>query len=262
MSESVGSLSLTSKVALVTGAARGIGRSVALTLARHGADVVVTDIHGDAALLDAVVHDVAQLGRRSLAVTADLVRKEQVDRLVGTAVSELGRVDILVNNAGVHSYPSPLLTVTETEWDRVLDINVKGPLFTSQAVLPHMVERGSGVIVNIASDSAFDVIPDEGPYGISKIALVRMSSYFAKELAGKGVRVNALAPGWVRTRLTEQFMTDPALLEALLNGVPCRRVAEPDDIAGVVVFLASDLANYVNGHCLVVDGGRIAGVPA
>lgn len=262
MSESVGSLSLASKVALITGAARGIGRSIALALARHGADVVITDIHGDATLLDAVAREAAQLGRRSLAVTADLAHKQQVDGLVGTAVSELGRVDILVNNAGVHSYPSPLLTVTETEWDRVLGINVKGPLFTSQAVLPHMIKRGSGVIVNIASDSAFDVIPDEGPYGISKIALVRMSSYFAKELAGKGVRVNSLAPGWVRTRLTEQFMTDPTSLEALLNGVPCRRVAEPDDIAGVVVFLASDLANYVNGHCLVVDGGRIAGVPA
>jgi NAD(P)-dependent dehydrogenase (short-subunit alcohol dehydrogenase family) len=159
-------------------------------------------------------------------------------------------------------YPSPLLTVSESDWDLVMAVNVKGPLFTCQAVLPHMIERGSGAIVNIASDSAFDVVVDEGPYGISKIALVRMSSYFARELAGKGVRVNSLAPGWVKTRLTDEFFADPDASRAILDEVPARRVAEPADIAGVVVFLASDLANYVNGHCIVVDGGRIAGVPA
>ena len=182
--------------------------------------------------------------------------------MVHSALQQLGRVDILVNNAGIHLYPSPLLTVSELDWDKVMAVNVKGPLFTCQAALPHMIERGSGSIVNIASDSAFDVIANEGPYGISKIALVRMSSYLAKELAGTGVRVNSLAPGWVQTRLTDEFFANPDTARAILDGVPARRVADPADIAGVVIFLASDLSNYVNGHCIVVDGGRIAGVPA
>ena len=255
-------ISLIGKVAVVTGAAQGIGRSVAITLARRGANVVVTDLPGEAALLEAVASEIEQLGRRARAFTADLASKTQVDELVSSALQQFVRIDILVNNAGIHMYPSPLLTVSESDWDKVMAVNVKGPLFTCQAVLPHMTERGSGAIVNIASDSAFDVIVDEGPYGISKIALVRMSSYFARELAGKGVRVNSLAPGWVKTRLTDEFFADPDAARAILDGVPARRVADPADIAGVVVFLASDLANYVNGHCIVVDGGRIAGVPA
>jgi 2-deoxy-D-gluconate 3-dehydrogenase len=255
-------LSLIGKVAVVTGAAQGLGRSVAITLARRGADVVVTDLPGERASLQAVASEIERLGRRAQVFTADLANKGQIDELASSAVQQLGGIDILVNNAGIHMYPSPLLTVSESDWDKVMAVNVKGPLFTCQAVLPHMIDRGSGSIINIASDSAFDVIVDEGPYGISKIALVRMSSYFARELAGKGVRVNSLAPGWVKTRLTEEFFADPDAARAILDGVPARRVADPADIAGVVVFLASDLANYVNGHCIVVDGGRIAGVPA
>ena len=254
--------SLAGKVALVTGAAQGIGRSVAIALAEQGADVAVTDLPGEAALLEEVAAEVARRGRRALASTADVSDKSQVDELVTSSLQQLGRIDILVNNAAIHMYPSPLLTVSESDWDRVMAVNVKGPLFTCQAVLPPMIRRGSGAIVNIVSDSAFDVIVDEGPYGISKIALVRMSSYFARELAGQGVRVNSLAPGWVKTRLTDRFFVEPEAARAILDGVPARRVAAPEDIAGVVVFLASDLANYVNGHCIVVDGGRIAGVPA
>lgn len=255
-------LSLDSRVALVTGAARGIGRAIALTLARHGADVAVTDLHAETELLHQVRDEATRLGRQAWAYPADVSRKAEVDGLVSAALQRFGRIDVLVNNAGIHMYPTPLLSVSEQDWDKVLAINLKGPLFASQAVLPGMIERRQGSIINVASDSAFDVIAEEGPYGISKIALVRMASYFARELSGKGVRVNSVAPGWVRTRLTAQFMADPSSLETLLAGVPCSRVAEPEDIAGVVAFLASDLANYVNGHCIVVDGGRISGVPA
>jgi NAD(P)-dependent dehydrogenase (short-subunit alcohol dehydrogenase family) len=254
--------SLAGQVAVVTGAAQGIGRAVAIALARQGADIVLTDLQGEATLLEEVAGEVAHYGRRFLTFTADVSNKAQVEDLVASAMRQFGRVDVLVNNAAIHMYPSPLLTVSEADWDRIMAINVKGPLFACQAVLPHMVERGSGSIINIASDSAFDVIVNEGPYGISKIALVRMSSYLAREMAGRGVRVNSLALGWVKTRLTDAFFADPNAAQAILDGVPARRVADPDDIAGVVVFLASDLANYVNGHCIVVDGGRIAGVPA
>jgi NAD(P)-dependent dehydrogenase (short-subunit alcohol dehydrogenase family) len=254
--------SLAGKVAVVTGAAQGIGRAVAIALARQGANIVITDLSREATLLHEVTEEIAQCGRRCHACTADVSSKSQVDDLIASGLRQFGRIDVLVNNAAIHMYPSPLLTVSEADWDLVMAINVKGPLFTCQAVLPHMIERGSGAIVNIASDSAFDVIVDEGPYGISKIALVRMSSYLAREMTGRGVRVNSVAPGWVKTRLTDAFFRDPEEARTILEGVPARRVAAPEEIAGVVVFLASDLASYVNGHCIVVDGGRIAGVPA
>lgn len=260
--ENGNSISLKGQVALVTGAARGIGRAVALELAAHGADVVITDLASESSLLETVAQEIRANGRRACAHTADIARQVQVNELVRAALANMGRIDILVNNAGIHLYPAPLLTVSESDWDMLMGVNLKGPLFTCQAVLPHMIERGSGAVINIASDSAFDVIAEEGPYGLSKIALVRLSSYFARELSGTAIRVNSLAPGWVKTRLTDEFFVDPNAARPLLDGVPARRVADPREIAGVVVFLASSLASYVNGHCIVVDGGRIAGVPA
>lgn len=255
-------LSQAGKVAIITGAARGIGRGIALRLARHGAAIVAVDLPSASGLLDELVATIAGSGGRALAVTLDVACKADVDAMVATTLDAFGRVDVLVNNAAIHDYPTPLLTATEEQWDRLFAINVKGVLFVCQAAVPHMQAQGSGSVINIASDSAFDVIPDEGPYGISKIAVVRMASYLARELAGTGVRANSLALGWVKTRLTDRFFEDPEAAHAILQGVPARRVADPDEIAGAVLFLASDLSSYVNGHCIVVDGGRIAGVPA
>jgi NAD(P)-dependent dehydrogenase (short-subunit alcohol dehydrogenase family) len=250
------------KVAVVTGAARGIGRAVAEALAAHVEAVVLTDLHDSRAELDEAVAAIVAAGGKAAAITADVRRRTEVEAVVAGCVERFSRLDVLVNNAGVHSYPQPLLTVTEEELDRVLGINVKGALFFCQAAIPHMVGRGAGSVVNIASDSAFDVIADEGPYGMSKIALARLSSYLAKELAGTGVRVNTLAPGWVRTRATEFASADPATYATAIAGIPARRFAEPAEMANVVLFLASDLASYVNGHCIVADGGRVAGLPA
>ena len=255
-------LDLAGRVAIVTGAARGIGRAIATTLASHGALVVATDLPSAAPLLDALIAEIATLGGRARAVAADVSCKADVDALLRSTVDGAGRIDILVNNAGIHDYPAPLLETSEADWDRLFAVNVKGVLFACQAAVPHMRAQYSGSIINIASDSAFDVIANEGGYGISKIAVVRMASYLAKELAGTGIRVNSLAPGWVRSRLTEPFFEDPAAAASIFDAVPARRIAEPDEIANVVLFLASDLASYVNGHCIVVDGGRIAGTPA
>lgn len=255
-------MSQAGKVGIVTGAARGIGRAIALRLARHGAAIVAADLPSASEPLDGLVNEITSAGSRACAVTLDVARRTDVEAMAETAMREFGRIDLLVNNAAIHGYPAPLLTTTEAEWDTLFAINVKGYLFSCQAAVPHMQAQGSGLVVNIASDSAFDVIANEGGYGMTKIAVVRMASYLARELAGTGVRANSVAPGWVRTRLTEEFLADHDAAKAILEGVPERRVAEPDEVAGVVLFLASELASYVNGHCIVVDGGRIAGVPA
>jgi len=256
------SLSLNSRVALVTGAAGGIGSAVAALLAEHGADVALTDIASSASALEEVAVRIRALGRRSFVQVADVARKADVDALVAATKAGLGVVDVLVNVAGIHRYPTRLIEVAESDWNRMLAINLTGPLFVSQAVLPDMVTRNTGCIVNIASDSAFDVIAGEGPYGISKIGLVRLSAYLAKELAGTAVRVNSIAPGWVKTGMSKAFWSDPSIASEAIAGIPARRFAEPVDIANAVLFMVSDGASYVNGHCLVVDGGRIAGNPA
>jgi NAD(P)-dependent dehydrogenase (short-subunit alcohol dehydrogenase family) len=255
-------VSLEGKVAIVTGAAQGIGRAIACVLAQQGAAVMATDLPAESSRLGALVGEITSADGQARAYTADVALKSQIDALVSATVDWAGRVDILVNNAGIHGYPAPLLGTTEAEWDRLMAVNVKGPLFACQAVVPHMRKHGGGSVINIASDSAFDVIADEGGYGISKISVVRMASYLAKELSGSGIRVNSLAPGWVRTRLTDPFFTDPTAASSILEAVPARRVADPEEIGKVVLFLASDLASYVNGHCIVVDGGRVAGIPA
>lgn len=256
------SLSMDSRTALVTGAAGGIGSAVACLLAQHGADVALTDVADAEVRLHEVAGRIQAMGRKAWVRAADISRKSEVDALVDAATVGCGAIDLLVNVAGVHGYPMPLIGLAEADWNRMLAINLTGPLLACQAVVPGMVARGAGCVINIASDSAFDIIAGEAPYGISKIGLVRLSAYLARELAGTGVRVNSIAPGWVKTAMSQPFWSDPATASAAIAGIPEGRFADPQEIANSVLFMASDLASYVNGHCLVVDGGRIAGVPA
>ncbi|MBI1731432.1 MAG: SDR family oxidoreductase [Gammaproteobacteria bacterium] len=254
-------LSLDSRVALVTGAAGGIGRAAALLLAKFGASIVLTDRAEMSDLLENTRQAILAIGQKVMSIKADLALSGDIDELVGSAVEEFKNIDILVNVAAIHLFPSPLLKISAAEWDRVQDVNLKSCLLLCQRIAPLMISRNSGCIVNIASDSAFDVIAEEGAYGISKMGVTKLSSYLAKELAGAQVRVNSIAPGWVRTEMTRQFWSDPEILRQAEKGIPLRRMAEPEEIANVVLFLASSLASYVNGHCIIVDGGRIAGVP-
>ena len=254
-------LSLDSRVALVTGAAGGIGRAVAVTLAQQGAVLVATDRPGASERLEETRQLIIEQDGTVLPVHADLALTADIDKLVERAIDEFDTIDILVNVAAIHRYPQPLLEISEADWDIVQTVNFKSCLRLCQRLAPLMVKQGAGNIVTIASDSAFDVIADEGPYGISKISLTKLTAYLSRELADTGVRVNAIAPGWVRTPLIEEYWSDPEFLKEAKEGIPLGRIAEPEEIANVVLFLVSELASYVHGHCMVVDGGRIAGVP-
>jgi glucose 1-dehydrogenase len=255
-------LSLDSRAVLVTGAAGGIGAAVARRLARQRADLVITDRAEANDGLQALAAEISAMGRRVFSRTADVAGKAEVSAMVAAARAAIGPIDTLVNVAGVHAFPAPLIGIDEARWNRILAVNLTGPLFFCQALLPEMIERRTGYIVNVASDSAFDVIAGEGPYGISKIGLVRLGAYLARETAGSGVRINSIAPGWVKTAMSQPFLGDAATAATAIEGVPLGRVADPAEIADVVLFLVSGLAAYVHGHCMVVDGGRIAGVPA
>ena len=262
MSAEANPLSQAEKVALVTGAAGGIGRAIALSLAQQGADVIATDRASESERLEHTRETIDAAGGSVHLAYADLSEMADVDRLVDEAIHKFKNIDLLVNVAAIHVYPQPLLEISESDWDRVQQTNFKSCLRLCQRIAPLMIKLGSGNIVNIASDSAFDVIADEGAYGISKMSLTKLTAYLAKELAGTGVRINAIAPGWVRTPLIEDYWSDPEFMKEAKADIPLGRIAEPEEIANVVLFLASDLASYVHGHCMVVDGGRIAGVPA
>jgi len=255
-------LCLDSQVALVTGAASGIGRATAIALAEAGASVVATDLEEKSDELAETLCSIEKNAHPAAALTADLSSRAEIEGLVEQASAQLGPVDILANVAGIHRYPAPLLTLPESVWDETLAVNLKSVLALCQLVVPPMRKKGAGCIINIASDSAFDVIAGEGPYGISKIGVTKLTAYLAKELGGTGLRVNAVAPGWVKTPATAFMWSDPEMLEQAAQDIPLRRIADPAEIANVVVFLASSLASYVHGHCIVVDGGRIAGVPS
>ena len=261
MNSSVNPLSQEAKVALVTGAAGGIGRAVAITLAQQGASIVLTDQETESDRMTQTRQSIENLGQPVTTVFADLSASEQIDALTERAYEEFGSIDVLVNVAAIHRYPDPLLKISEADWDLVQNVNFKSCLRLCQRIVPNMVKQGAGNIVTIASDSAFDLIADEGPYGISKMNLVKLTAYLARELSETGIRINAIAPGWVRTPMIEEYWSDPEFLKEAKEGIPLGRIAEPEEIANVVLFLVSELASYVHGHCMIVDGGRIAGVP-
>jgi NAD(P)-dependent dehydrogenase (short-subunit alcohol dehydrogenase family) len=253
-------ISLTGKTALVAGAGGGIGAAIARAAAKCGARVALIDHPSQAAQLAALAAEISPDGARTMALTCDITSKQDVDNAASRAVDRFGGIDILLNSAGVYRFPLPLTQASEADWDDIMSVNVKGALFLSQAVLPDMNIRG-GAIVHISSDSAYDAIAGEGIYGLSKSTCSRLVAYLARESDAR-VRVNAIAPGYVKTRLTEDVRSDAAAFARAIDGIPLRRFAEPGEIAQVAVFLVSDLASYVNGQCIVVDGGRIAGRPS
>lgn len=251
---------LSGQVALVTGAGQGIGRAVALALAREGADVAVNDVEADRA--ERTAAEVAALGRRAVAVPGDVADPASVQDVVLTALERLGRVDVLVNNAGVspkrNGAKVPVWEMDPTEWQRVVDVNLTGAFHFIRALAPHMMARRRGNIVNMASQAAREYVDFVGcHYHATKAGLVGLTRAAAGELAPYGIRVNAVAPGRIRTELA--LGVPPEVNERFLARVPLGTWGEPEDVARAVVFLVSDEARYLTGVTLDVNGGAWMG---
>jgi len=254
MSVSPNVFSLSGKVALVTGGSRGIGKSIAMGLAKFGADVAVTS--RKLPDLEQVATEIRGLGRRSMAVAAHVGRMEEINNLVPKVKDEFGKIDILVNNAATNPTMDQAMDVEERAWDSVMNLNLKGLFFLSQAVARLMKEQGGGKIINVASVAG--ITPDILPvYSISKAGVIMATKVMAQQWAQYNIRVNAIAPGLTKTRFSEALWSNPAVLQGAMVRTPLQRVAEPDDMVGAVIFLASDASSYVTGHVLVVDGGTV-----
>ena len=243
--------SLQGKRVLVTGASRGIGQALAIGYARAGADLVLTARRAEA--LDETARMIRELGR-----PAECIACDQSDHgRIKESLAAIAPVDVLVNNAGTEEV-RPSDEVDEATWDKIVGTNLKGAFFVSQAVVAGMAARGGGAILNLASLTSFVGIPTAVPYGASKTGLLGATRALAAEWGPRGIRVNAIAPGYFRTQMTEGFYENEEWVEAMTAKVPLGRLGELDDLVGAALFLASDASRYVTGQCLVVDGGCLA----
>jgi NAD(P)-dependent dehydrogenase (short-subunit alcohol dehydrogenase family) len=243
---------LQDRVAVVTGAAQGNGRAIVEAFAREGARTVIADISEEGAWRAA--KEIESFGQASIGVHTDVTKVADINNLLVQTIKEFGRIDILVNNAGVIGRYD-FLEISESEWDRVLDINLKGTFLCGQAFARRMKEQGSGVIINIASVNAESVNPTTVHYCVSKGGVRTLTKAMALALAQAGIRVNAIGPGPVYTNLSKDRLDDPQALAATVAHIPMGRVAQPGDLTGAAVFLASDDSAYVTGITLYVDGG-------
>jgi NAD(P)-dependent dehydrogenase (short-subunit alcohol dehydrogenase family) len=249
-------VNLDGRIALVTGASRGIGRAIAETFAAAGADVAL--LARDAATLGEVAARVERAGRRALVLPCDVTDAEAVGAAVARTLDELGSVDVLVNNAGGNSFSMPLSGMRFSGWEKSMRLNLDSVVHVSQAVLPHMLERRTGVIVNVSSVAGLQGAPLMSHYAAAKAALISLTQSLALETAWAGLRVNALVPGWIETDLTGFLRTSDDAEAAALARVPMARWGTVEEIAQPALFLASDASSFMTGQVLVVDGGLSA----
>jgi dehydrogenase/reductase SDR family member 4 len=242
--------SLNGKVAIVTGASRGIGRAIAEAFVREGAGVAICGRKQET--LDQVA---SEIGPRAKAIACHVGKPEQIEQLVATTSRELGPVDILVNNAATNVSFGPCLEIEESRFDKMIEINLKSAFRLIQAIGPEMCARGSGSIINIASIAGLRPQRHSLLYSMTKAALIMMTQSYALELGPKGVRVNAIAPGLIQTTLSEYYWKDEAQRNAALGKQPIARIGQPADVAEIALLLAGDKGSYITGQTFVVDGG-------
>jgi NAD(P)-dependent dehydrogenase (short-subunit alcohol dehydrogenase family) len=247
---------LNGQVALVTGAARGLGRAISLALAHAGADVALglRDVNADAGL----AAEVRKLGRRVLPLQMDMSQMDQIRQAVDDTVKGFGRIDILVNNAGI-APENPAEKVREEDFDATLAVNLKGTFFASQAAGRVMIHQRKGAIINMSSQAGFAALPTESVYCMTKAAIAHLTKCLAVEWGKHGIRVNAVAPTFIRTPGTDEYLSDPRHLNDTVERIAAlHRIGEPMEVAGAVVFLASPAASLITGETLLIDGGWTA----
>ena len=244
---------LEGRAAVVTGGGRGIGRAICLAYAKEGADVVVNYASKDQPAQE-VVEMIKKIGRKAVAIKANVAVKTDAERIVQTAIDNFGKIDILVNNAGV-SKPNMLYKMTEEQWDEVIDIHLKGPFLCIQAASKYMIEKKYGKIINMTSSAGLWGTKGQINYSSAKGGVIALTKSAARELAGYGITVNVVQPGYVSTEMMEKVRTDPKLKEIYIGRVLLGRFAEPEEVAQTFVFLASDESNYITGQLICVDGG-------
>lgn len=243
---------LDGKVAVVTGAARGIGQAIALRLAEEGADLALSDVQVE--WLEETKAKVEALGRRAEAYAVDVSKNDQVLAGVEAMVNDFGQLDVVVNNAGI-TRDGLLMRMSEDDWDLVMNINLKGTFLMTKAASKYMMKKRTGCFVNIASVIGLMGNPGQANYGASKAGVSNLTKTVAKELAGRGIRANAVAPGFIQTKMTDALTEDTR--DAMLSVIPLKSFGQPEDVANTVLFLASDLSKYVTGQTLSVCGGMV-----
>jgi NAD(P)-dependent dehydrogenase (short-subunit alcohol dehydrogenase family) len=247
---------LTGKKAFITGASRGIGQAIAVAFAEAGADVALVARSEDG--LAETASDVAAVGRQAFVIPADVTSQEEVAGAVATAIDQLGYVDIVVNNAGGSNFMVGFKDLRLSGWDKIVQLNLNSAVYVCHAFAGHLLDRGQGSIINVASVAGVASAPLISPYGAAKAGLISLSKSLAVEWGGEGVRVNALCPGWTATALNRNLWEDPQAGPATIASVPMQRWGRAEEMAGPAVFLASDASSYMTGQVLVVDGGQTA----
>jgi NAD(P)-dependent dehydrogenase (short-subunit alcohol dehydrogenase family) len=250
-------LNLTNKVAIITGASRGIGQAIAEAYAQAGAAVALTSRKIEN--VGPVAEAIRAAGSRAIALAAHAGDQRAAEAVVQAALAEFGRVDILVNNAATNPHFGPLLTADASHFDKIFEVNVKGYFYMIKAVVPTMQQTGGGKIINVASTAGINPGPQMGVYSVSKAAVLMLTKALAVELAPLDIQVNALAPGFVKTRFSAALWTNPLLSRGLERLTPAGRMAEPDELTGAALYLASAASSFTTGSVLVVDGGITLG---